>query len=576
MREDYRSGGLMRNSKKAAWLGLLSLMFMAFAPMSALAADPCQNIKLQKAADAPPFARVCTSATTLTGFESGDALANYYGYVAATIQNTAITVDQKRSLGDFLAGIFKSNDFSAQISVVIEIDTAFGRTPIAERPLLVVTRKTKDGLDAQVETSMVQDAQITPYFAIDSNNSGVNLRIKVARINDTSSNAVNILKGATDAAASLGGHGWLVNGLSEPTLFKVLTKSQDQITNYFSDETTVSVNSRLDFRVGGATAVTLESGWATGSVTSVFKVEFKLKVQQSLITDLLFKPETGPRRPNVTDPNLSPPAGSWATRIVVTPATDTSTAKTLAEVLRSNGVPRSLSDLSNDPSKPAVSAAAQVQQACADMSKALADGQYFRLNQTDTELVMYDELLNNGVFRKFATKDLQCVANLTSAWKAKYGLVPPSNAVVVVVAFGQIDSRFRALSGRWRAATPELRRVSLGDSFTGPVSVQVPVSLFPGLAAVLVSDDAGMGTGQINPKALAEVQLSCFGNYQKDSDATDVGTGYAKFGGPETYLIRARFVASEDSGLLVTDLRIRALTDAEMRAGVAAQANCAV
>ena len=147
---------------------------------------------------------------------------------------------------------------------------------------------------------------------------------------------------------------------------------------------------------------------------------------------------------------------------------------------------------------------------------------------------------------------------------------------MVVVSYGQIDSRFKALSGRWKSATPDLRRASLGDSFTGPVSVQIPVALFPGLAAVLVSDDAGMGTGQINPKALAEVQLSCFGNYQKDSGATDVGTGYAKFGGPETYLIRARFIATDDSGLLVTDLRIRALTDAEMKAGVAAQTSCVV
>lgn len=528
-------------------------------PPAAPAGATCTVTRTSNGAAADAV-RLCRTGTTIAGLQANDNLSNYYGFVSASTLSMAIDATSKKSLGDFLYRIFRTSDFTAQISVIIEIHTAGGVTPLAERPLVVVQKK---GNVVNVETNgaALQDTQITPAFALDEGAPTVNVRFRIRRTDDVNFQAVQIARAGSDAAAAAGGSGWVINGLANAVIFDALTKSQTFVSDYFSDDVTVSTVAPLAFAPGGLSTATFETGWSEGA-PSLYKIEVKLGVVQSQITRRLRERTAGGLRvPDVITPEYAPAVGTWASNIVVIPTVGATPSKRLNNILAEQGVPRALADLDPAGSTSSLTTTQRVDRACQDLRDALRSDQYFRLNQTDTALIVYDQLARADVFRRFQVSEMQCVNSLMPVWTGRFGLTP----VVVdppIPTQGR-TARMDQMARQWKLPTVE-GRAEIASNFVSPLSIDVPLGLFPDLAAALTEEEAGFGRGQVNATALKSLQATCFGSYDKTTSTPFDGWALVKFNGlTGSYLVQMTFVNVPGLGTLARSLRIRSMTAAD-------------
>jgi len=527
-------------------------------PPTAPAGATCTITRTSNGAAADAV-RLCRTGTTITGLQANDNLSNYYGFVSATTLDMAIDATSKKSLGDFLYRIFGTPEFTAQISIIIEIHTAGGVTPLAERPLVIVQKK-GNVVNVETDGAALQDTQITPAFALDDGAPTVNVRFRIRRTDDVTFQAAQIARAGGEAVAAAGGSGWVINGLANAVVFDALTKSQTFVSDYFSDDVTVSTVAPLAFAPGGLSTATFETGWSQGA-RSLYKIEVKLGVVQSQITRRLRAITAGGLQvPDVITPQYAPGAGNWAGNIVVIPKVGSAPSKRLNNILAEQGVPRALADLDPAASASSPTPAERVNRACQDLSEALRSDQYFRLNQTDTALIVYDQLYRADVFRRFQVGEMQCVNSFMPIWKERYGLtimveppIPPQARI----------ARMTQMARQWKLPTVE-GRAEIASSFVSPLNIDVPLGLFPDLAVALTEEEAGFGRGQVNASALKSLQATCFGAYDKTTSTPFDGWALAKFSGlTDSYLVQMTFVEVPGLGTQARSLRIRAMTPAD-------------
>lgn len=551
----------------AALASVFSIAAAAKAQTSAApsAAPICTVTKLQSGTNAEAV-KLCNSPASLAALQSNDPLSFYYGYVEATSLAGSVDATNKRSLGRFLAGIFSTEKFTAQISVVLEIQTSSGSITLPEQPLMIIQRKSDSEVEVSHLAAAFNQTRITPYFALDDGDPQVTARFRVRRVNKVDLQVADVAQAATGFAGSLGAEGWLVTNLASGPLLDAITKAQAYAGRYFSDDVSVSVSAPLSFNK--PSRVTFETGWS-GATPSTFNIALQLGVRQSLVTSRTRVVNASLSVPDVISAEYAPAGGTWANGIVIQPGSAGITAKRLDSVLTTSGVPRRLKDLETPAAGSNEPAADRVGAACHDLADALSSDQYFRLNRTDSALVLYDQLVRAGVFSRYPAGQVPCVQNYASLWKTRFGLSVASVGDREV-EYAEMEPRLKSLGRSWKKATvPE--RIAVGESFVSPVQVELPMTLYPEISPLLTEEVPGVGIGQINANALASRSLSCFGEYRRVPRAS--ATAYARFqGSDEPYVFTMEFVARPGLGVLLRSLKIRLMTAAEITAN--AQAGC--
>lgn len=554
-----------------------SLFSMVTAAQAQTAATPstaapnptpnCAVTKLQSGSNAEAV-KLCSSRASLAAFQSNDPLSFYYGYVEATSLAGLVDATNKRSLGGFLAGIFSTQEFTAQISVVLELQTSSGSVTLPEQPLMIIQRRSNGEVDVSNLAATYNQTRITPYFALDDGDPQVTARFRVRRVNKVEVQVAEIAQAATGLAGSMGAEGWLITNVASGPLLDTITKAQTYASRYFSDDVSVSVSAPLSFN--NPSRITFETGW-TGNTPSTFNVALQLGVRQSLVTNRMRAVNAGLSVPDVISGAYAPAGGTWANGIVIQPASGGTPARRLDSVLITSGVPRRLKDLETPSAGSNEPAADRVGAACDDLSNALLSDQYFRLNRTDAALVLYDQLARTGVLSRYSAGQVQCVQNFSALWKTRFGLplISPGDRDI---EYAEMEPRLKSLGRSWRRATvPE--RTAVGENFVSPVQVELPMTLFPEISQLLTEEEPGVGIGQINASALASIGLTCFGEFRRIPRAS--ATAFARFqGNGDPYLVTMELAERPGLGVLIRSIKIRLMTAGERAANP--QAGCIV
>lgn len=516
----------------------------------------CQGVSVLTGEAPALAAQICNSTTTISELGANDILNNYYGYIVATTTVNQSTIQNKKALGDFLISIFKSSEFTAMVSMTLEIETNKGIVPLAERPLLLIQRKKDGETTVNGDFSILSNSQVSPFFSLDPGNPGVNVRFRVRRVDNVKVKFSDLVKATQDLSPALGMHGWLITALSEPVVLGAITKSQGFVSEYFSDQVTLGGSARISFT--NPETITFRTGWGSAAANSAFEITLKPAVRRSLITTKLSLPTATSTLlgDGVTLTGMS--TRDWANQIVVAPSTSAQPATTLSMVLSQSGVPRVLRELS-----PAADGTQQPSEradlACDDLEKALSGAQNFRLNQIDTDLIIYAQLMNSQVLSRYPLSTIGCARARQVIWTSRYGLSLP--AADVTIDWTVIRSRMSQIATLWRLDSSETKRQML-SIFQSPLNISSDPTLFPTISGAFTVDDTGLGRARLNASAVTEAKLTCFGTWTKEGNAGS--KGFAKFAGSDmSYVVHMVFRRDEAMGLQVTDLEVIPMTDPE-------------
>ena len=433
--------------------------------------------------------------------------------------------------------------------------------PLAETPLLVLVRKSNGSIDAASEINQMAGTPVTPYFALSSVNSGVTFRFKVTVVDKTTFTAADIFADGLKAAGGVGAHGWLISAISEPLVLSAVTTAQDRVSRYFSEQQATQISTRLDFNNPGqaASLVFQTSTNSSFGGKSEYKLSLKLVARPSLITEVTRPDNAGV--PLVEGP-AAPSLGTWAQNIPVAPKIS------LAASIENDGVPSKLTALqAGAASRQPLSVRDTIDAACTDLESALRGGKYFRLNETDADLVLYEQLHRAGVLQADFRNTVGCVTRLMSRWKERYRLAIPDVGVQPIdIPYPDMETRLKAFAGIWKNANPDVRAAGVTFNVIKPLPVEVDPQLFPSVAPSLVDTGRGTGAGSLNPAGLMETKMLCFGGWRKTDK--NAASGMAQFDAATPYVVSLTFENmrpyDSNAGPQITSLLVRKATKEDL------------
>jgi hypothetical protein len=483
---------------------------------------PCDTINVsQPNGNVQPLAQLYCYPGPVTGYHQGDPIENYYGAVVVTMIDSRTTIAAKKTgIAQFFIQIFNKKSFSAQVSVTPEIVTANADIIMPERPLFII-KQADNSTTSEADSRPLNATQVTPYFALSSVASSVTMKFKVTVSNQSDIDISSVFSSASAAGSSLGGTGWVLSTAGQAAISKAAAGVQTALSHFNSSATTYSVSAPLDFN-GGATAMSQATFRLTvmnGKVVAGnYDVTVALKARPSLITAVTRTNADGWFVPALNDPALAPQPGTWGDNIFIAPGSQ------LTAALRTDGVPQKLTAFQAPVGAAAAPLSTSVDAACVDLTNALRGGKYYWLDKTDADLILYDQLNANQVFRKVdhANDPLddhssKCIAQMEVIWTRAYGLAVPAYVAPgapIPASADDMKKRLSKLSGGWKLPDAAAREVALEDNLTNPVKVLAVRGHFPEVDSIVDATGAEDAVA-INPMKLSPQRLMCLGTYQK-------------------------------------------------------------
>ncbi|MES2035191.1 MAG: hypothetical protein V4466_13540, partial [Pseudomonadota bacterium] len=307
----------------------------ALAAGAATAADTCptnQRLGIGGIAIQPCFSQALDD--PIVG-----GLDQYYGQVAMNVSSGG-TYDVDKGVGRYLRSMFGiRDDFTAAVT----LELRKGGALIYQKPLFTVAVTSGDKSKISVSSTSGQDIDISPIFLLEGGVDAVQATIKVTAVSKRGSAVMDTVKGGVDAAAALGGHGWLVTAFATEAFMTFAAKAEAALNSYYSDELDGTLETELKYGSGlaykaVAYQITLPAAKRNDPPISVM-ARVQLKTRRSLVTDAVFTGADGIVRPNTL--GAAEPSSRWANEIIIKQSPDTR----LGTQIDSGGVPRKLADL---------------------------------------------------------------------------------------------------------------------------------------------------------------------------------------------------------------------------------------
>jgi hypothetical protein len=520
-------------------------------------AQACTNLgalRVASAANVPVVVVPCATkvlAQPVVGNVSG-----YYGQVLLSTTGEG----SYRVSSDFGSSLRRYFGVADKFDAVVSIELWRRGALLYQRPLFTASVSDSDGTTITANTVNASETEISPYFLLDTNTGSLQAKISISIVNRRSGQVVETLKKGVDAAAALGGHGWLVTALNTDAFVIAASRAEATLHQYYSYN--LGVGSETDLGFGEKAyksirySVTIPGQKAADPPAKV-EATISLRTRTSLITEKMII--------NTTLPDMNKGAETmdpWANRILLG---DTRTLGAYIE----EGTPRRLSDLNvvdQETPDTEVARKEQIEAACASLKRAISEAPV-RLSDSDKLLVLYDELRRRKVFRIYRATDLSCTSGLIEEWKS-LGIVAPEPIGRVSFPIPDQDrtARMKLLATYWGFTNSDDRAKALPSNFTATVRLTAPADFLPGLPSSAPVDSSGYSTWDIDPKHLAKLHRQCFGNIKPTSTGEPGATAFATFAGNDAliYLIKAYFVDNAtwgNEGPRVKAISIAAATD---------------
>jgi hypothetical protein len=508
----------------------------------------------------------CTTKDLSTRMQ-GD-LSGYYGQVQLTATSGGdFAVD--KSFGKFLREYFAlKDDFDAVVAIELYKEGAL----IYQRPLFVASIDRGNGTKASINNVLAAATPVSPFFRLDQGQEELKAKLKVSVVNKRSGEVLSTIKQGVDAAAALGGHGWLVTAVAADALMKSAAKAEAALNSYYSYDYGIGTETDLGYAANNYKSVKYTVTIPPADKHSqpvIVEATLDLVATVSLITDLRFTGGDRIIRPQTS--RGTAPAGRWADRISLrgNPAT------TLGDQIDAGGVPRKLEDLKIVPGAKAedvVARKTQIDASCQALSKAIDSGP-FKLSDSDRDLILYDELRRAGIFKLYAPASLDCTADAVGRW-AKYQItvpaLPDTKPPPRTVPAADKIARLTWIAKHLEVQDQGIRADLLRSDFTTTVRITAQPDFIPGWPAPTVPNEKGLATWDVSPERLAALKKACFGNFKSGADKESEATAFAQFeGDPKSYLVRPAFSTAQSwgpEGPQVESLSITEATPEERRA----------
>lgn len=524
------------------------------APKGALGAEPptqqCTKLgALTVAAGANIPVEVVPCVTKTLAQPVVGNFSNYYGQVLLSTTGSG----SYKVKNDFGQSIRKYFGIADKFDAVVSIELWKRGTLLYQRPLFTASVDDANGTTVSVNNVNASETEISPYFLLDTNTGSLQAKITVSVLNRRSGQVLETLKQGVDAAAALGGHGWLVTAFNTDQFVTAAAKAES--TFYKSYSYSLSVGSETDIGFGDKAYKSIRYSVTIPSKDSdkpAAKVEatISLRTRLSLLTERTI---ANTLLPDMNKGAESP--DSWANRIQL--GGEQRLDKYIEE-----GTPRKLADLDvvdDETPDTEVLRRSQIDAACTSLKKAISESPV-KLSDSDKLLVLFDELRRRKVFTVYRAADLSCTSGLVEDWKALKLVVPePAGNVALPVPEQARKARMRLLGKSWRLNNADERSESIPDNFTGfpdstsnssnalefkgIVRLTAPADFLPGMPSPASVDSRGYSTWDIDPKHLARLHNACFGNVKSMITGEPGATAFATFvgGEPVLYLIKAYF-----------------------------------
>lgn len=504
-------------------------------------------------------ANSCTSAdmtAPLVGDDSG-----YYGVLAIDVTGDG-SITGQRNFGKALQNLLGvKKKFSGSISISVSDQGIV----IYERPLLLVTVEENGGSSIQFNSTVVQRSDITPIFPLKGHRP-LTVQLKISQVRNQDSNTVQALSRGISLLNEMGGQsGWLLTAASNQTYLAAAAKAEVAINRLYSNQVNISSSAELGHADGAIKRIQYKILLLNNNETKIrTTVDVYLRTMPSLITNQMLP------APFEHIPNVNGLTSDWASQIYLTRNPD----QTLASYLKEKGVPAKLTglDVSREMSGP-VPRIDVVNDACKALRAALEDAP-LRLSDADRDLILFSELRKRGVLGVFSANELNCLDGVREYWISRYGLIvprPPTEVIERDIQEREKTERLKRLASHWAIEQKEDREELLAsEDFTNPVRLMAMPDLLPGMSAPTAPNpETGLASWEIDPKHLALLKKSCFGNQKSNSPTDRWQTAFAQFEGSSiTYLLTLHFKADESwgkSGPRIRALTIKRATDQDKR-----------
>ena len=495
------------------------------------------------------------------------SMDNYYGQVLMTVSGGA-SMELDKSFGRVLAAFFGvKSGFTAVVTVSVYVRIAGEDVLVYEKPVYSISRE-NDG-KTSLSTTIVGGTAISasPLFALDGSNGEVHTQLKVALVNSRKLDALPVIKEGVNLAAMMGGPASLVTKVGEPAFLAIASRVQATYQAVLSDEETSNFDTVLKFdRINGLKSVEYKVNFPVPhGQSSTVNVNLSLTTRESLISPAsAFRTDAaGAKWPDQANLGI----GRWADRITLSTRTGPGvTITTLSSALDQQGVPQKLEELSvADGASDQVSRRDAVNKSCRALLSALQKGPY-RLNETDAQLILFNELDQGRVFERYPPSSLPCTAPIVSIWKARYN-IEVAAPTVRVISWKAKQARLERVARSWDMPTPALRTISLSEDFAPhDVHMLAPLGFIPGV--VVSENPPGFQRFDVATSYLAVRKKACFGNFKPTADTDPTATAFVRFeDDPVLYLAtirfdnRSEFVADPGPRIDGLDLRSARATD---------------
>jgi hypothetical protein len=226
-------------------LALATLCAVAASP--ALAAGPTPAAAPTPVCRADVFGTVCRQGGPTTPLTNSD-----YGavYVMATppvgVTEQAVKAN-KGGWKNWLKRYFVPGVKTGQIVLELRLGAGDRGRLLAAIPVASFTIDEKQGVKVETQQAFSDLVQATPYFRLDPNSNQIQATLTVRSTSDPSSNILASASDVTKAAATLGGHGWLVSAVADPAIQGALGGIQARIVQNTASNVKATIPVTISF-----------------------------------------------------------------------------------------------------------------------------------------------------------------------------------------------------------------------------------------------------------------------------------------------------------------------------------------
>lgn len=517
----------IHSARRVLYATSLGSLFLS--ATGAFAASPCATPTAQVVGGLKVIE--CLSDKNDLGNSEDDS--NYYGWVevdSGSIVGSPLDKDISKKIMGIL---FNYKEVTTSVvSISVSQNLGGESTVIYEKPIFLLERNSGDKIEVKASTLSGVKSRVTPYFSLGSGNPELTVRMKVTRARAMNGKDLLDVGKGVDPTASLGNS--LISGIGELPYAVIVNRLYAGMLQAFANTSEATSDVKLQFdRTGGYKSAGFSIDFDKSGANRA-TAALRLRVRPSLITDQVDA---------AGKLDLSGIKDRRFAELISIFDAQSRKPIPLSKYIDDGNIPRKLIEFETSASSETPTARDVVNRACNDLKKALSSSPV-RLSTHDLRLVMFSELLQAGVFKRFAPNELSCTSDMASFWASSYVGLPAISTANAIYrpSTATKNGRLLRLTTALKANDASNRAELLAESLAAKdTPVLAPSTLLP--FAGSTPEDDGRIRMNLSGASLATLQATCFGNFKPTNpENLAEATAFAKFTGPdESYLVRVAF-----------------------------------